>query len=305
MRLYSDVPITGLAFDTLTRADVAARLVQLIALAGDEQPVAIGLYGVPGAGKTSILYMTNELLAERADLHALAIDAWAAGDAAHVQEQLMDGVTKIFTTAKVVGSGEKLRERLTSAGDVVSTVARLAGVKVDVKSALERSADGLRDEVMKLTESLGRRIVVAIDHADRLPAGELLAVLKLVERWGTFPRFAFVMTLDRARVVFALRTLEGNHATLERVLGVELEVPEVDHGELAAFVGRELAELAEELKEDASAALALFAAGAEGRAALVTPRDAKRLLNAVTAAAPLGREPLAAVCARYIRRMRT
>jgi hypothetical protein len=303
MRLHSDVPITGISFDALGRADVAARLVQLIALAGSEQPVVIGLSGVPGSGKTSVLYMASELLGERADLHALSIDAWSAGDAAHVQSQLTDGVTKIFADNKVVGSGEKLRERLSSAGDVVSTVARFAGVKVDVKSALERSADGLREEVMKLTEALGRRIVVVIDHVDRLPAADVLAVLKLVERWGAFPHFAFVVALDRPRVVFALRTLEGDHATLDRVLGVELAVPAIDRRELAEWVRRGLTELAEELELDPAAALALFEPGTgEGLDAIATVRDAKRLLNAVTAAAPLAREDLRTLCERLISR---
>src|SRR5438128_108419 len=132
MRLYSDVPITGAAFDAFGRKRVAVRIAELIAIAGSEQPIVIGLVGGAGSGKTSVLQMTAEIYAERADLRALAVDAWEAGDATQVAAQLTEGVTKIFGEAKVVGSAEKVRERLFSAGDVVSTVARFAGVKVDV-----------------------------------------------------------------------------------------------------------------------------------------------------------------------------
>jgi hypothetical protein len=270
MRLYTDVPITGVAFDTLGRKPVAQRLVELIALAGTEQPIVIGLVGGAGSGKTSVLTMANELYADRADLHALSIDAWDAGDAVAVASQLTDGVTKIFGEAKVVGGGEKIRERLFSAGDVVSTVARFAGVKVDIKGALERSPQSLREEVMKLTEALARRIVVTIDHVDRLPAADQLAILKLVERWGTFPRFAFVVALDRKSIT--------HDVTLDRALGVELALPEVSRGELTALVLRGIAELADELGVEAPDLVV---------DTIATPRQAKRYLNAVTAAAPI------------------
>lgn len=271
MRLFSDVPITGVSFDALGRKPVATRLVELIALAGTEQPIVIGLVGGAGAGKTSVLNMANELYADRADLHALAIDAWDAGDAAQVIAQLTDGVTKIFAEAKVVGSAEKVRERLFSAGDVVSTVARFAGVKVDVKGVLERSAASLREEVMKLTEALALRIVVTIDHVDRLPAADQLAILKLVERWGAFPRFAFVLALDR-------KAIAVDPATLDRTLGTELALPDVDRRELAAWIARAVAELAVELG---------VATPAIPIEAIATPRQAKRYLNALTASAPL------------------
>src|SRR5258706_3925673 len=196
---------------------MAQRLVDLVAIAGTEEPIVIALDGGDGTGKTSIVHMTNELLADRADMCSFSIDAWDAGDAAHVLSELTEGVTKIFADAKVVGGAEKVRERLFSAGDVVSTVARFAGVKVDVKGALERSPKGLREEVMKLTEVLGKRVVVVIDHLDRMPGADMLAVMKAIDRWGAFPHFAFVVAIDRARVVFALRALEGDRATFDRV----------------------------------------------------------------------------------------
>jgi predicted KAP-like P-loop ATPase len=270
MPLLSDIPITGASFDALARKPVAVRLVELIALAGTEQPIVIGLVGGAGTGKTSVLNMANELYADRADMHALSIDAWEAGDAATVTAQLVDGVTKIFADAKVVGSAEKVRERLFSVGDVVSTVARFAGVKVDVKGALERSPQSLREEVMKLTEALARRIVVTIDHVDRLATADQLAVLKLVERWGAFPRFAFVIALDRKAI--------SHDITLDRVVGVELALPDVPRGDLAAFVVSSVTELAHELGVPTPELVV---------DTIATPRQAKRYLNAITAQAPL------------------
>jgi hypothetical protein len=289
--IYSDAPAPGTSFDALARRPVAERLIDLTLIAAD-LPLVVALCGGAGEGKTSVLHMAGELCAARADLRAFAIDAWAAGDAAKVNDAFLREVSSIFEEERVVGQAEKVRDKLFALGDVVSTVVRFAGVKVDVKGALEKSPDQLREDVMRMTEAIGKRIVVFVDHLDRLPAAEALAVLKLIARWGAFPYFAFVLAFDRDQMARDLRK-DGDADELDRLVAVELPLPAVDRAELAAWVRGGLADLARSLDVDPAPALSLFdVEGGVALAHVTNLRHGKRLLNALAAALPLATAPI-------------
>src|SRR6185503_14267904 len=107
------------SFDALGHREIAARIVEIVTGLDAEQPIVLGLVGPTGCGKTSVQHMTFELLAERAQVSAFAIDAWSAGDAAHVNETFLREIARVFAEAKVTGGADKLRDRLFSMGDVV------------------------------------------------------------------------------------------------------------------------------------------------------------------------------------------
>lgn len=293
MNLFSDAAIAGVKFDALGRKDVATRIVDLVAHAGAPQPLVFGLVGPSGCGKTSILRMAGELFGERDEFRAFTLDAWAGNSASQVNDSLLRELSGVFTEGRVVSTPEKLRERLFSLGDMVSTVARVAGVTVDVKGALARTDDQLKVEVMKLTEALGKRIVVFVDHLDRLPGAEAVALLKLIERWGGFPYFAFVLGFDHDQIVRNLRHVDGDADALEHIVTTELAVPPADRARLAAWVRGGLSDLAASLGVDPAPALALFDVEVGvGLEVAKTVRHAKRLLNAMVASAPLLRHQL-------------
>jgi hypothetical protein len=124
-------------------------------------------------------------------------------------------------------------------------------------------------------------------------------VLKLVERWGTFPYFAFILGYDRERVVGHVQRIDGDTAAIDRVITAELAIPPLDRARLAAWVRGAIGDLADGLRLDPAAALALFELdGGVGLEVLTTVRQAKRLLNALIVAMPLvgRRVDLRAMC---------
>src|SRR5262249_50279426 len=154
-----------------------------------------------------------------------------------------------------------------------------AGVKLDVKGALERSPDSLRDEVLRVTEALGKRIVVVVDHLDRLSAPDAAAALRMFARWGSFPYFAFVLAVDRARLAHKLTAIDGNADDLDRLIAVELPLPPLDRALLAAWLRGGIVDLARVFAVDPGPALELFDVEAGiAYTKIATLRDAKRLL---------------------------
>jgi hypothetical protein len=299
VKLYSDAPIANARFDSLARQPIAQRLVEVATISAD-LPIVIGLYGGAGTGKTSVLHMAGELCTTRSELRAFAVDAWVAADAAKVNETLVREVSQIFEEENVISSGEKVRDKLFAVGDMVSAAARFAGVKVDVKGALEKSPDALRDEVLKLAQAVGKRIIVFVDHLDRIPPADALAVLKLIARWGTFPYFAFVVAIDPAHTSIGADDLT-------RVITVELPLPPPDRALLAATVRGGLDDLAAARGVDPAPALALFDLDTGiGLGTITTPRAAKRYLNTLNAILPLvpARIDLRTVCLLELARIR-
>jgi hypothetical protein len=285
--LFRDAPIAGSRYDTLGRLPVARRLVELVTRTADE-PLVLAIVGSGGAGKTSALRMAGELCAERGDVRAFAIDAWTAGDTARVNDEMLRELSRIFGEERVVGQTEKVRERLFAVGDVVSAVARFAGAKVDVKGALEKSADKLREQVLEYTQEIGKRFVIVIDHIDLLPAADAVAALKLAARWGAFPYFAIVLAFDRQHLARKLAAFDGNVDDLDRIVDVELPLPPPDPAVIAACVRGGLVAIASELKLDPGAALALFDVdGGVGLPVLDTLRAAKRYTNTLVSVMPL------------------
>ncbi|MCB9559002.1 MAG: hypothetical protein H6709_21805 [Kofleriaceae bacterium] len=289
VELLPDVPIPGPDADALGRGPVAARLVELACAQPVEQPRVVALVASAGAGKTSVLRLVAARLDGRGDCGAVHLDAadHATGEA--LRTALVEQLLAFFTAAGVVEAKDAVRDKLARHGTVVSGVARLAGVKVDVGTALRRSSQEAVDEIAGLTHAVGRRLAIVIDHLDRMAIDEVAAALAALRPYATLPYVTIVLAIDRRATRLRLAARGGGEA-LDRLVGVELAVPPADPRRLARLVGRGLARASNRLDRDLDAALALFDPDGDDPVALAlldTPRDALRVVNALTAALPL------------------
>jgi hypothetical protein len=192
----------------------------------------------------------------------------------------------------VVDTADRIRDELARYGGLVSDIVRLAGVKVDVAGASGRSPEAVRAEIVEMTKEVARRVVIAIDHVDRLAEDEMSAALEALRFYAAIPYVSIVLALDRRAVAHRLSDEDDRDpAALERLLQVELAVPPVDRALLARVVGGGLERVADRLGRNLDAALPLFdpdrPAGALGLDLVQTPRDAKRAVNALAAAVPM------------------
>ncbi len=297
VELLPDVPISAAQEDLLERDPLALRLVELACAHPIAQPRVVALVGGSGAGKSSLLNLAVAHVLERGDVALVKLDAADHPGAEAVLAQMTEQLTVFFAEAGVVDAADSVRDRLASYGEVVSGVARVAGVKVDVGGALRRSTAEVRAEIAEMTQEVGKRIVIVIDHLDRLPAPELAAATIALRHYAAIPYLAFVLTLDRRDVARRLAQADRDPVLLERLIGVELALPPADRTLLARVIAGGLARVGARLGRDIDALLPLFdpgqpgdraGAGAGPALALVeTPRDAKRVVNAIVAALPL------------------
>ena len=290
VELLADVPVAGPEEDLFDRARVAQRLLELAIADPVTAPRMVALTGAVGAGKSSVLRILTAQLSTRAGSALITLDAASYAGAPAVMSALAGELQKLFAAAGVVETTDKVRNTLASYGSVVSSIARLAGVKVDVAGALERSADSLRKELAQNLEQIAKRVVIVIDHCDRLPAVEASGLLAALRMYASLPYLAVVIAVDR-------RALDA--VAFERMVQVELALPPADRLLLARVMAGGLSRIATRTSRDLDPALSLF--DPDGGLALDlidTPRDAKRTINALAAALPLapGDADVYAVC---------
>jgi hypothetical protein len=289
VELLPDIPVAHPDDDLLGRARVARRLAELACALPLAAPRVIGLVGGNGSGKSSVIHMTAALLVERGDVGFVLLDGAGYAGAQPLVNGLLAQLQSIFAAEGVIDTSDAVRDTLARYGGVVADVARIAGVKVDLGGALARSADDVRAEIAEMTQEVGKRIVLLVDHVDRLPGRELVSALVALRHIAAIPYVTIVLAYDRRAAALRPDDEVDPHA-FERLVQAELPLPLPDRVLLARVIAGGLARVAARTGRDLDDALPLFDPDGDGGIALdllETPRDAKRAVNTLAAALPL------------------
>ncbi len=289
VELLPDVPIARSTDDLLGRAPLVLRLCELACAQPMAAPRVVGLVGGAGTGKSSVLNLVTTVLTERGDVAFVTLDGAGYAGAKDLIAALLQNLHEFFAAQDVVDTSDSVRDTLARYGGLVSDVARIAGVKVDLGGALARSAADVRAEIAEMTQEIGKRIVLLVDHVDRMPVRELGSALVALRHIAAIPYVTIVLAYDRRAAALASDD-EIDPRAFERLVQVELAVPAADRVLLARVLAGGVTRVAMRLGRDLDAVLALFDPDADSAPVLdlcETPRDAKRAINALAAALPL------------------
>jgi dephospho-CoA kinase len=293
VELLLDVPITTLEADTLARKAVAQRLVELATAQPLAQPRVVALTGGPGTGKSSTLNLASVILREHPEVALVDLDASGYTSADALNKALIAELTQFFASAGVVDTSDAVRDALSRYGGIVSDIARVAGIKVDLAGAVKRSAAKVLAEIGEMTQEVGKRLVLVIDHLDRLSVVELTSMVEALRHYAAIAYVTIVIAIDRRGIALRSGAMIGglDPTLMERLLTVELRLPPADPGLLANLVLDGLRKLGARLGVPLDAARALFDLdhpdGGPALALIDSPRDARRVINALAAELPL------------------
>lgn len=301
----TDSPIQTKAQDRFNRSGFASRIAEVLGKRVDTSSLVIGLYGPWGDGKTSVLEMMAESLADHSDVVTIKFNPW------HFQseEALVRGF--FSTLASSLGKSlPNLREKIGVVLNRYGSLLSLASVTVaDVidlnpggaakglgESLSTTNLEELRDRIEKILSESGKRVVILIDDIDRLDRGETHAIFKLVKLSAGFHRTSYVLAFDDSVVSAALGErygqggTEAGRAFLEKIIQVPLHLPPADTMALRQLVFAGVQEAVNqssiELTQDmVDTFVRHYVDGLEP--AMITPRQAKRYSNAAAFALPL------------------
>ena len=306
-RYYSaDHPIGTKAEDRFNRWPFAQRIADTIARRDDPSGLVLGIYGVWGDGKTSVLHLMEEAFQTYTDVIVVKFNPW------HFQSeaQLLKGFFE--TLADALGRSlptkvEELGGILKRYGSILSLaslslfggVAQISpgsGVRELGEQLSTVELSELRERLERILKEAKKRVVVLIDDIDRLDKQEIQGIFKLVKLSAGFELTAYVLAFDDEIVSDSLGEKYGKSGSaagrsfLEKIVQVPLHLPPADKITLRrlTFEGIDAALKLSgiELTEDQSNSFVRhFIDGLEAK--LITPRQARRYTNALSFALPI------------------
>lgn len=303
LRLLSDRPVTTRGTgDLLDRSLEAERLAALLHDSRESAPYVFAVYADWGMGKTSLLRLTGERLAESDEIEVVWFNAWLATDG-----RALEMIVKSVLDRLDPNSLRRLARRL-SADSSKTSWARvllrgLAGTvhmhhlvdgiwdHLAVDARTRADAESLfRSAVADYTgaDGSGRRertIVVFIDDLDRCSAETIRELSAALKQYLAVPGLVFVLGCDRSVVEGAMRFGPAQQSAdeasgrryLEKIIQASYAVPAPTDAQLDKLIAG---------YADAAGAASLFQSTMVEAVKLHTgrnPRRIKQLMNRLVA----------------------
>ncbi|WP_186333702.1 P-loop NTPase fold protein [Paenibacillus xylanexedens] len=291
----SDAPVNHPENDVFQRWPFAQRVAQVIASRKNKDSIVIGIDGVWGEGKTSVLNFIRHELQNHSHIVCMKFNPWRFGD----EEQLLRGF--FFDLAKSVDqslstSTEKIGDFLKRFAQPVGAVVGQGEVVTSIGDMLgSADIEKLRQRIEKILDDQDRRVVILVDDIDRLEKNEIHAIFRLIKLTADFRNTAYVLAFDHEMVASALQDRFGSELGagkdfLEKIIQVPLKLPEASKDSLRkyCFDGIDIALAQAGVKLDDSDVL-LFVRNFtwELQKRLKTPRQATLYVNILTFSIPI------------------
>lgn len=307
-----DTAVTSAEEDAFGRRPLARRVAAEVRSAPAGGGFVIALCGAWGSGKSSVANMVMERLDMDEAALVVRFNPWMFSGSHDLVERffvelaatLGKGPGRLQSVARQVS---KYAGALARGAQLVPVAGPYASAALDVGERLASAGGGrtLDETHVRLAGELGRldrRIVVLLDDLDRLADDEIRDVVRLVKSVGDLPNMVYVLVFDRVHVEHVLgHPLSGaaaqarGRAYLEKIVQVRHDVPAPRRRQLSDFF---FAQLDPVLRTHGTSTASHSDLGAMLQAAsgmLDTPRDAKRVANAVSSGLALHADEVSSV----------
>ncbi|RBW47476.1 NTPase [Psychromonas sp. B3M02] len=237
----SDSPIYEEDQDRFSRWNFSQRIAQVISKRSDPSSIVIGLYGIWGDGKTSVLNFIEKSLETDENVICIKFNPWRFG----TEDELLTGFFFDIAEAldaELIKTGDKLK-------DFVKKAAPGAGAIVGAKGAGDAFSsfisgpgiEELKRRIESELESAKRRVLILVDDVDRLEKTEIHALFRLVKLTADFKYTSYILAFDKDVVAASLQDRysssaeDAGEAFLEKIIQVPLHLPAVEKQVLREF----------------------------------------------------------------------
>lgn len=309
LKLHDDRPDASSA-DLYHRRKFVERLTQAVARRVESSPFIIGIEGTWGEGKSTVLeYMAQELRTYHKDVVLVRFNPWAYPS----QELMLVGLVQVVSEELRESPQKRVKDLAKDVLGFVGGAAELLG-SVTGQGYLEKGGaagktladmlgkeDSFQKQKAELEAKLKKvqvQIVVLVDDLDRLDHEAIRSVFRLLKAVFDLPSFTYILAYDPEIIASALeshfesRGAMSGRRYLEKIIQLPLALPKLDPIDLEEDLYDNLVEAFKEndlpLSTDEHLAVRQLARVLSTH--ITTPREIRRLGNAVRFALPILRE---------------
>nr|WP_199161800.1 P-loop NTPase fold protein [Elizabethkingia sp. ASV34] len=236
----SDKPINDKNKDLFNRNKFSSRISQTIINRKSVEGLVIGLYGIWGEGKTSVLNMIQNDLQEKDDIYVVKFNPWRFKNEDSLILNFLKNIS-IVLDKDLNNAKEKFGGFIKKYGIGVG----LGVLNIDLAKIGEALSDTelekLKDRVNAFLKESKKKIVITIDDIDRLDKQELFSLFKLIKLTGDFSNTYYILSFDDEMVASAIGeryasgdTLSG-YNFLEKIIQVPLRIPQAQTQDLLNY----------------------------------------------------------------------
>ncbi|MFD1771208.1 KAP family P-loop NTPase fold protein [Sphingobacterium suaedae] len=225
----SDKPIHSKDYDRFDRYKFANRIAETIAKRNTQDGLVVGLYGIWGEGKSSVLNMIENDLVTKNDILLVKFNPWRFKDEDTLILNFFKNLSSVLD--RELNSQKELIGKILKDYGNITSILGLDLTKVG-ETMSDASLDTLKGRVNKFLQESSKKVVIIIDDIDRLDKQELFALFKLIKLTADFTKTYYILSFDDDMVASAIgeRYAEGNksagHNFLEKIIQVPLRIPQ-------------------------------------------------------------------------------
>lgn len=290
---FTDVPISDPELDEFKRYSFAQRVAETIVSRCDPASIVIGIYGVWGGGKSSVLNFIEKEFENKDDVICVKFNPWRFEDEIHLLQDffkiLADELGKSISSPNEK-IGQLLKDYTAILSFTIGDIVQLSPGEVG-KSHSSVELSELKKRIEMFLKNERKHIVILIDDIDRLDKKEIQTIFKLVKLSADFDYTTYVLAFDEKMVSEAVGEKYGSgdkeagRSFIEKIVQVPLNLPKADIISLRKICFKNIYEILNKAKIDLTEEQSqeffgsLFIDCLETR--LQTPRAAKRYGNAL------------------------
>ena len=259
-----DKPITKEKDEKLNRLNFIKNLSFAINHYDNKECLVIGLLGEWGSGKTSILNLAMNQINENREI--FRYNPWIFSEEndliLNFFIELLEIIKKIESKNEndheLVETTKELSENITqylkkffNKSTISGNITLLHGISIGgsftpnwEEKSLEESLGDLKEKINQGLKILDKKIIIIIDDIDRLSDNEVKQIFKLVKTVADFKNTIYILSFDKNMILNSLNKVQSysSEKYLEKIIPIQIEVPEIDRTKLQKYFEDELIE---------------------------------------------------------------